>query len=202
MKNFLLSISLLLMSALASAQENVLSETWGQKLDLTIPSLETQSTWVLDSKDKQEIMMGWTCCYRKELINYVQTEHSWKSIESKLKENPRRFEYTHRWELIDHPSNLDWTVFVTLQMLDIYTTYRGLQYNCVEEANPIFGKQPSVNDMFFTKFAVLTPAIQYDRRNGNLNKHSIRSTNTFMAIVIGNNMNVINKAQKYCTKRS
>ena len=31
---------------IGSAQENVLSETWGQKLDLTIPSLETQSTWV------------------------------------------------------------------------------------------------------------------------------------------------------------
>ena len=85
-------------------------------------------------------------------------------------------------------------------MLDIYTTYRGLQYNCVEEANPIFGKQPSVNDMFFTKFAVLTPAIQYDRRNGNLNKHSIRSTNTFMAIVIGNNMNVINKRKNIVQK--
>ena len=40
---------------------------------------------VLDSKDKQEIMMGWTCCYRKELINAVQMEHSQKSIESRLK---------------------------------------------------------------------------------------------------------------------
>ena len=189
------------MSVSALAQESVLLETWAPKLDLTIPSLETPSTWVLDSKDKREIMMGWTCCYRKELINYVQTEHSQKLIEYKLRGNPKRFEYTHRWELIDHPSNLDWTVFVTLQILDIYTTYRGLQYDCVEEANPLFGKQPSVNDMFFTKFAVLTPAIQYDRRNGNLNKRTIRSTNTFMAIVIGNNMNVINKAEKYCTKR-
>ena len=201
MKNFLLSISLLLMSALASAQENVLSETWGQKLDLTIPSLETQSTWVLDSKVKQEIMMGWTCCYRKELINYVQTEHSWKSIESKLKENPKRFEYTHQWELVDYPTNFDWTLFVTLQLLDIYTTYRGLQYDCVEEANPIFGRRPTVSDMALTKFAVLTPAIQYDKKNGNLNKRTIRSTNAFMAIVIGNNYNVIHKADRLCQKR-
>ena len=40
----LLSIFLLSMSALVSAQENALSETWGQNLDLTIPSLEMQST--------------------------------------------------------------------------------------------------------------------------------------------------------------
>jgi len=55
--------------------------------------------------------------------------------------------------------------------------------------------------MMFTKFAVLTPAIQYDRKNGNLNKKTIRSTNAFMAIVIGNNYNVIHRAEKYCQKR-
>tara|TARA_B100002019_G_scaffold269848_1_gene262969 strand:- start:201 stop:479 length:279 start_codon:yes stop_codon:yes gene_type:complete len=92
-------------------------------------------------------------------------------------------------------------VFVFLQFADIYTTYRGLQYDCVEEANPIFGRRPTVSDMTLTKFAVLTPAIQYDKKNGNLNKSTIRSTNAFMAIVIGNNLNVINRADKLCQKR-
>ena len=55
--------------------------------------------------------------------------------------------------------------------------------------------------MFFTKVAVLTPAIQYDRKHGNLNKRTIRSTNTFMALVIGNNMNVIHRADRLCQKR-
>ena len=54
--------------------------------------------------------------------------------------------------------------------------------------------------MALTKFAVLTPAIEYDRKNGNLNKKTIRSTNAFMAIVIGNNLNVTHRAKKYCTK--
>ena len=188
------------MSGSALAQENVLSETWGQKLDLTIPSLEMPSTLALDSKVKQGIMRGWTCCYRNELINAVHQEHLQKSTESLLRVNPKRYEYTHRWELIDPPTNLDWTMFVTLQILDIYTTYRGLQYDCVEEANPLFGRRPSVSDMTLTKFAVLTPAIQYDRRHGNLNKRTIRSTNAFMAIVIGNNLNVIHRAEKRCQK--
>tara|TARA_B000000475_G_scaffold192543_1_gene155736 strand:- start:1176 stop:1457 length:282 start_codon:yes stop_codon:yes gene_type:complete len=91
-------------------------------------------------------------------------------------------------------------LFVTLQLADIYTTYRGLKYACIEEANPLFGKRPTVNDMFFTKMAVLTPAIQYDRKNGNLNKRTIRSTNAFMAIVIGNNLNVTHRAKRTCKK--
>ena len=201
MKNFLLSISLLLMSVSASAQENVLLETWGQNLDLTIPSLEMPSTLGLDSKVKHEIMLGWTCCYRKELITAVHHEALWKSIEYSSRVNQRRYEYTHRWELIDHPTSFDWTLFVSLQLLDIYTTYRGLKYDCVEEANPLFGRRPTVSDMALTKFAVLTPAIQYDRKHGNLNKRTIRSTNTFMALVIGNNMNVMHRADRLCQKR-
>ena len=55
--------------------------------------------------------------------------------------------------------------------------------------------------MALTKFAVLTPAIQYDKKNGNLNKSTIRSTNAFMAIVIGNNLNVIDRADRLCQKR-
>ena len=117
-----------------------------------------------------------------------------------LRVNPKRYEYTHRWELIDPPEPIDWTLFVLLQIADVYTTYRGLQYDCVEEANPLFGRRPSVSDMALTKFAVLTPAIRYDRRHGNLNKRTIRSTNAFMAIVIGNNVNVTHRAEKRCQK--
>ena len=29
-----------------------------------------------------------------------------------LRVNPKKFEYSHRWELIDPPSNRDWTVYV------------------------------------------------------------------------------------------
>ena len=189
------------MSASALAQGNVLSETWGQKLDLTIPSSEMPSTLALDSKVKQGIMRGWTCCYRNELINAVHQEHLEKSIESSLRASQRRYEYTHRWELIDPPEPIDWTIFVFLQVADVWSTYSGLKYNCVEEANPLFGRRPSITDMTLTKFAVLTPAIQYDRKNGNLNKRTIRSTNAFMAIVIGNNMNVLDRAKKRCQKR-
>ena len=115
MKNYLLSICLLLMSASALAQENVLSETWDQNLDLTIPSLEMPSISVLDSKDKHAIMMGWTCCYRKELIDSVQKEHLRKSTESLLRVNQKKlYEYTQF--RLTHQLTLIWALFVALQL--------------------------------------------------------------------------------------
>ena len=119
-----------------------------------------------------------------------------------LRVNPKRFEYSHRWELIEPPSNRDWSLFVFLQFADIWSTYHGLKYECVEEANPIFGKDPSVETLFFYKFAVLTPALDYDRRTGDLNKASIQGTNTFMMMVLANNLNVKQRAKRICQKRS
>ncbi len=186
------------MSVSALAQENVLSETWVPKLDLTIPSSEMPSTLGLDSKDKLAIMRGWTCCYRNELINAVQIEHLEKSIEYSSKANLRKLEFSPHF---DEPSKGQWTLFYTLQILDIYTTYRGLKYDCVKELNPIVGEQPSVKRMFFTKVALLTPAMQYDMKNDNLSEKSFNQMNFMMGIVVASNYDVLQGAKKYCNKR-
>ena len=196
MKSLLLSIFLLSMSALASAQENVLSETWAQKLDLTIPSLEMPSTLGLDSKAKQGIMMGWTCCYRKELINAVQMEHSQKLIELRLRENQKRLQYT----LVEKYSNGQLYTFAALQVLDIYTTYNALKYNCVRELNPLLGDSPTVASMFALKTVALIPAIESDIRREVLTRKVMRQTNTMMVMVIANNSAVGNRAKRNCQK--
>ena len=184
------------MSALASAQENVLSETWAQKLDLTIPSLEMPSTLGLDSKVKQGIMMGWTCCYRKELINAVQMEHSQKLIESRLRENQKKLQYT----LVEKYSNGQLYTFAALQVLDIYTTYNALKYNCVRELNPLLGDSPTVASMFALKTVALIPAIESDIRREVLTRKVMRQTNTMMVMVIANNNAVGNRAKRNCQK--
>jgi hypothetical protein len=117
------------------------------------------------------------------------------------KVNQRKFEYTPRWELIDPPTTGDWVVFTTLQFLDVWSTVYGLKYDCVKEANPLFGENPTPERLFFYKVGVLTPALEYDRKHGNLNQASIQSTNRFMTLVIGNNLNVISKAKNRCEKR-
>ena len=172
-------------------------ETWGQNLDLTIPSLEMPSTLVLDSKDKREIMMGWTCCWDKKHIDNVRLEHSLKSIQLQSKVNPNQLQFT----LSELPSTFDWSAFYTLQLLDIYTTYRGLKYDCVEELNPLVGESPSVPRMFAVKTAILLPAIEMDRRNNELTSDTFNYMNILMSVVIVNNIQHVSDAKKYCNKR-
>ena len=184
------------MWALVSIPGTALSETWDQKLDLTIPSLEMPLTWQLDSKAKHEIMMGWTCCYPNTVVKQVQKEHSEKLIALRLKENQNQLQFT----LTEPISNAKWATFAALQLADIYTTYKGLQYNCVSETNPLFGESPSVSRMFFTKAAILGPAIEYDIENGNITPQIIDQMNIMMSFVVINNHNVYTKAKRNCIK--
>ena len=185
------------MWALVSPQANASLETWGQKLDLTTQSSEMPSTLGLDLKDKQEIMRGWTCCYRQELLDSVRQEHLEKLTGYSLRENPKRLQFT----LVEPISNTQWATFVALQLADIYTTHQGLQYQCVKEINPLIGENPSVHAMFYTKWIILQPAIKYDLNNGNLDQKVLSEINFFMSLVILNNYNVWKKGEKNCPKR-
>ena len=184
------------MWALVSPQANASLGTWEAKYDLTIPSLETPSTWVLDSKVKREITMGLTCCYRKELVNYVQEENSRKLIESRLKEKQKRLRYT----LYEPYSEEELYTFVALQLLDIYTTHNALKYNCVREVNPVLGDSPTVAKMFAVKTLVLIPAIEADLKNERLTRKTMRQVNGIMFMVIANNNLVGNRAKRNCLK--
>ena len=155
------------------------------------------STLVLDSKDKQEIMRGWTCCYQKKHINNVQREHFLKSIEYSSKENQRKF--ASSLQFTEPPSKTQWVVFTSLQLLDIYTTYNGLKYDCVEETNPLFGERPSVSKMFFVKAAVLYPIMTTEIQQPVMNRQDMRDVNTLMTIVVLNNRHVENKSKR-CNK--
>ena len=198
MKNLNRLIFLLLTLALVSTPATVLSETWDQKLDLTIPSLEMPSTLPLDSKAKQEIMMGLTCCYHPSLVKQVQKEHLEKLIALRLKEKPSQLQFTP----IEPISNIQWATFFTLQLADIYTTYRGLKYDCVYELNPLAGERPSVIKMIAIKTIVLAPAIESDLKRQTLSPQSMDNINFLMALVVGNNYHVWHGAERNCSKIS
>jgi len=97
-------------------------------------------------------------------------------------------------------TTIQWATFVSLQIADIYTTYKGLQYNCVKELNPILGETPSLPRMFVTKAVVLTPAIKHDIRNNNLTPKTMDEINFVMSIVVANNLDVYNRSKKRCIK--
>ena len=115
----------------------------------------------------------------------------------KLKEKKNELPYS----LVEPISTIQWTTFVGLQLADIYTTYRGLQYDCVKELNPIVGERPSVQDMFLIKTVVLAPAVQYDLERKNLTPRVMNQMNLVMSLVVGNNYNVWRRADKRCNKR-
>ena len=115
----------------------------------------------------------------------------------KSKERKNRLQFT----LAEPISNVQWATFVTLQLADIYTTYRGLKYDCVYEMNPIAGEKPSVPQMFLVKTLILLPAIESDIQRQTLEPKTIDNINFLMALVVGNNYNVWHGAEQRCTKR-
>ena len=187
-----------LILALVSIPGPVLSETWEANLDLTIPSLEMQSTSVLDSKAKREIMLGWTCCYRKELINSVRMEHSLRLIESSSREKVRKSLSTLQFN--EPYTDFQLISFTTLQLLDVYTTYRGLKYDCVRELNPIVGERPSVGKMVTTKIAILYPTIIAEQQQYYISSENMTDINFLMSLVVLHNWDVVQSAKKNCTK--
>ena len=97
-------------------------------------------------------------------------------------------------------TDFQWGTFVTLQVLDMYTTYKGLQYDCVYETNPIFGNRPSVMKMGVTKLVILTPAIISEQNNQTLSRENMTDINLLMGLVVLNNASVANRAQNNCIK--
>ena len=103
---------------------------------------------------------------------------------------------------LQEPITLEqWSLFIALQFADIYTTYKGLQYECVKEINPLVGENPSVNRMFYTKVVILQPAIKYDMDKGVLNTKIMNEMNFLMSLVVLNNYKVWKRADKNCRKR-
>ena len=54
--------------------------------------------------------------------------------------------------------------------------------------------------MLLTKTALLAPAIRTDLKNERLEYKTMNELNTFMFMIILNNVHVVDKAKKYCKK--
>ena len=113
-----------------------------------------------------------------------------------LRESQRKSQYT----LVEQYTDGQLYTFAALQLVDIYTTHRGIKYRCVKEMNPFLGDRPTVPKMFAWKTIVLTPTIQYDTKNNSLTKQTMSGVNKMMMLVIVNNNIVLNRAKRNCQK--
>ena len=171
----------------------VLSETWEANLDLTIPSLEMPSTLVLDSKDKQGIMMGFECCWDQKHIEAVKKEHSQKSIESLLRANQKRSQYTLHSDDTKH----QWATFYIIHILDIHSTLKGMKYSCIYESNPILPRVPHRDHLILHKSLLM--ATIFNRKYFDWGKIELDALTIGTSLAVIKNHQIINNAT--CPKR-
>lgn len=148
----------------------------------------------LTSTQKAFILQGETCCYSQEVIDSVQLPtYDYQPYTIDLDLPPLR----------EPASKLSWGVFYGLQILDVYTTERALQYNCIEELNPILGTSPDVEDIIALKVLLLGPALWYNNKYGPvITNGDLAGANYLMTAVVVNNFEVWSdaKSRDDCTK--
>ena len=93
-----------------------------------------------------------------------------------------------------------WNTFWTLQVLDVYSTHRGLKYKCVEELNPVIGRSPRTEHLILFKVSLAKNLKELQQQELLTNKQLV-VFNTVGTAVVVNNVNVWNKARKVCGKR-
>ena len=110
----------------------------------------------------------------------------------------QEFTFAPALNLTYHEENeLHKEAFIALQILDIYSTYRALKYDCVEETNPILGDVPTIPQMV----ALKSIAQGHVLLNESVSKKEYTFMNVGSTLVVVNNYQVWNKARKRCTKR-
>ncbi len=146
-------------------------------------SLPTLAT-ALTPSQIQFIQWGDTCCYSQEVIDSVQVPtYDYQTPTFNLDLPP----------LKEPASKLTWTVFFGLQILDVYTTERALQYSCVQEVNPILGKYPDVKDIVALKVLLLAPSLMMYEYT--ITDDDLAGANYLMSAVVVNNVDVWNEAK-------
>lgn len=103
-----------------------------------------------------------------------------------------------KWK--DESTPAQWYLFWTIQALDVYSTHRGLKYDCIKEGNPLLGETPSVARMITHKTVFLAPYWML-QNEGVFTKAEIDFVNVVGTAVVVNNFNLLNKAKTRCTKR-
>lgn len=155
---------------------------------LTLPSYSASLT----QTQIQFILAGNTCCYSKEVLDSVQ-----KPVY--IYQRPSKFDIDLP-PLKEPASPLTWSVFYALQVLDVYSTDKALQYDCVEEVNPILGKIPTANDIIALKVVALAPALYFTNNHEVITDKDLAQANYIMTAVVANNFGVLSDAKHKCTK--
>jgi len=93
-----------------------------------------------------------------------------------------------------------WYLLYTMQVLDVYSTYKAMKYDCVFEQNPLLPRVPKIPEMLALKIFVYYPAYHIDQKNVITNKALVQAS-LLSTVIVWNNINVFHKVRNTCGKR-
>ena len=96
-------------------------------------------------------------------------------------------------------SKWHWATFWTLQALDVYTTDRGMEYDCVYEVNPLLPEKPTLERLVLHKSITLIPFKHLSDILQPSDQELFLST-ALTGLVVINNFKVIDRAKQNCNK--
>ena len=121
-----------------------------------------------------------------------------ESIRLRLKENPNRLKSLQFREPADFEV---WAVFVALQLADVWSTSKGMQYDCVKELNPLLPSVPTVGEMLFLKTTILLPSYTAIHEAVTITNEDLYAPIFLTAMVVHNNLGVLDRVKRDCKKR-
>lgn len=106
-----------------------------------------------------------------------------------------------RYDLTEEDAHVSmWSWLYTMQLLDIYSTYRAMKYDCVYEWNPLLPRVPKVPQMLALKTLVYYPIVLIDQENIVPNR-SLIAANLISTAVVWSNIDLYYDVRKVCGKR-
>ena len=151
-------------------------------LAVPVNALETQKIF---------FKAGFTVPYNQEYINKALYEP--EDVTSKI----LPLELTFK-----EPLSFTQFNFYLVQALDVYTTYYGLKYSCVSEANPLVpgGSKPSAAELVLFKVAIIGLIKSIYGQDPEEWQFFQTAAIYTTSIAVVNNYNVIKEAKDYCPK--
>jgi len=103
-----------------------------------------------------------------------------------------------KFEMYKRPKDWQWSLFWTLQALDVLTTSEGLGYDCISELNPLLGERPSTLRLVAHKGIIF--GTSWNNFIENTSENDLTMANFITGVAVINNIDVINSAKRNCNQ--
>lgn len=147
------------------------------------------------------IRLGYHAPYNEKTINSVilnEYDYSYK-LPLGIDKEPQYQYNIIAWS--DKQKTFIDILFWSSQVLDVYSTYRGLKYDCLYETNPLLDRLPSVSEMITLKAAGIGTAYKWTGDQEGFWYGFKLGNGMTTSLVVANNFRLLNKAQRKCNKR-